>query len=226
MLSIDNISYTLGIATPSLRLPVGDDLSMNKDAILSLALFVAAATLSPGGATTLATASGARFGFRRSVPLLAGIATGLASLGAVAAAGLAGLLLAAPWLQFGMRFAGSAYLLCLAWKIGRSGSPDLAADVMSPTTFFGGAGLLLINPKGWAMAFGAAASFSMLASGPLQLALLLGSALGFAAAVSLSLWCGAGLLLARTLRTELQWRVLNGALGLLLAVSIVPMWRE
>jgi hypothetical protein len=71
-------------------------------------------------------------------------------------------------------------------EVGQSESPDLAADVVSPTTFAGGAGLLLINPKGWAMAFGAAASFSMLASGPLQLALLLGSALGFAAAVSLS----------------------------------------
>ena len=199
---------------------------MNQDAILSLALFVAASTLSPGGATTLATASGARFGFRRSVPLLAGIAAGLASLGAVAAAGLAGLLLAAPWLQLVMKFAGSAYLVYLAWKIGRSGSPDLSADVRSPATFIGGAGLLLVNPKGWAMALGAAASFSILAKGPLQLALLLGSALGFGAAVSLSLWCGAGTLLARMLRTERQWRVLNAVLGLLLAVSIMPMWRD
>ncbi len=199
---------------------------MNQDAILSLALFVAASTLSPGGATTLATASGARFGFRRSVPLLAGIASGLALLGAIAAAGLASLLLAAPSLQLAMKLAGSAYLLYLAWKIAHSGPPDLAADVSSPTTFAGGAGLLLINPKGWAMALGAAASFSILASGPLQLALLLGSALGFGAAVSLSLWCGAGTLLARTLRTERQWRMLNAVLGLLLAASIIPIWRD
>jgi threonine/homoserine/homoserine lactone efflux protein len=226
MLSIGNISYKLDMARPNLRLLVGDELSMDQDAMLSLALFVAASTLSPGGATTLATASGARFGFRRSVPLLAGIATGLASLAAVAAAGLAGLLLAAPSLQFTMKLTGSAYLLFLAWKIGRSGSPAPTAGVHAPTTFVGGAALLLINPKGWAMALGAAASFSILASGPLQLALLLGSALGFGAAVSLSLWCGAGLLLARTLRTKRQWRVLNGLLGLLLAVSIVPMWRD
>jgi threonine/homoserine/homoserine lactone efflux protein len=36
----------------------------------------------------------------------------------------------------------------------------------------------------------------------------------------------AGLLLARLLRTERQWRVLNAVLGLLLAASIVPMWLE
>jgi len=199
---------------------------MALDAILPLVLFVIVSTITPGGATTLATASGAQFGFRRSVPLMAGIAVGLASLAAASAAGLAGLLLAAPSLQTAMRVAGSAYLLWLAWKIARSGRPNMNANMGVPTSFLGGAGLLWLNPKGWAMALGAAASFAALASGPLQLALLLGSAFGLAAAVSLSLWCMAGLLLARLLRTERQWRVLNAVLGLLLVASIVPMWLD
>ncbi len=199
---------------------------MEFDAILPLVLFVVISTITPGGATTLATASGAQFGFRRSVPLMAGIAAGLASLTAASAAGLAGLLLAAPSLQTAMRVAGSAYLLWLAWKIARSGQPNMNANMGVPTSFLGGAGLLWLNPKGWAMALGAAASFADLASGPLQLALLLGSAFGLAAAVSLSLWCMAGLLLARLLRTERQWRVLNAVLGFLLVASIVPMWLE
>ena len=197
---------------------------MAADAILPLVLFVIVSTITPGGATTLATASGAQFGFRRSIPLMAGIAVGLASLAAVAAAGLAGLLLAAPSLQTAMRLAGSAYLLWLAWKIARSGPPNMRTDVGVPTSFLGGACLLWLNPKGWAMALGAAASFAILASGPLQLALLLGAAFGIAAAVSLSLWCLAGLLLARLLRTERQWRLLNAVLGLLLVVSVIPMW--
>ena len=96
----------------------------------------------------------------------------------------------------------------------------------TPTSFLGGACLLWLNPKGWAMALGAAASFAALASGPGQLALLLGAAFGLAAAASLSLWCAAGLVLARLLRTERQWRMLNAALGVLLAISVVPMWLE
>ncbi|HEF4740481.1 TPA: hypothetical protein SAO08_000261 [Burkholderia multivorans] len=40
----------------------------------------------------------------------------------------------------------------------------------------------------------------------------------------LSLWCFAGLLFARMLRTERQWRRLNVGLGLLLVGAIVPMW--
>lgn len=196
------------------------------DTILPLVLFALVSTLTPGGATTLATASGAQFGFRRSVPLLAGIAVGLGTLAAAAALGLAGLLLAAPSLEFAMKLAGSAYLLRLAWKIGRSGPPAPKADLARPTSFAGGAGLLLLNPKGWAMSLGAAASFAMLANGPLHLALLLGATFGLAAIGSLSLWCVAGLLLGRLLTRAWQWRLLNGVLGLLLAASILPLWLE
>jgi len=188
--------------------------------IAPLVLFVTIATISPGGATTLATASGARFGFVRSTPLLAGIAVGLGALAGAAAAGLAGILLAAPFLQTGMKTIGSAYLLWLALKIARRGAPVTNDSAAMPTTFIGGAGLLLLNPKAWAMALGAAASFAMLAEGPLHLAALLGGAF-----VSLCLWCAAGVLLARLLRTPAQWRVLNVSMAILLAVSIIPMWR-
>ncbi|MGF6776732.1 LysE family translocator [Paraburkholderia sp. GAS334] len=194
--------------------------------VAPLLLFAAVSTVTPGGATTLATASGAQFGFRRSIPLMAGIAVGLALLAAVAAAGLAGVLLAVPALELAMKLTGSAYLLWLAWKIGRSGPPRLDMQLAAPTSFIGGACLLWLNPKGWAMTLGAAASFSVLATGPLRLAALLGSAFGIAAVVSLSLWCVAGMVLARLLKTPRQWRVLNVALGVLLAASIVPMWRE
>ena len=196
------------------------------ESLFPLVLFALISTLSPGGATMLATASGAQFGFHRSVPLLAGIAVGLACLAAAAAAGLASLLLAAPSLQLAMKLAGSAYLVWLAWKIGRGGAPAPKSELAMPTRFWGGACLLLLNPKGWAMALGAAASFAMLASGPLHLALLLGATFGLAAITSLSLWYVAGFLLARTLKADWQWRLLNGMLGALLAASILPMWLE
>ena len=44
---------------------------------LPLMLFVIVSTVTPGGATTLATASGAHFGYRRSLPMMAGIAATL-----------------------------------------------------------------------------------------------------------------------------------------------------
>ena len=104
-----------------------------------LTVFALVSTISPGGATTLATASGAHFGFRRSVPLMAGIAAGLASMAAAAAAGLAGLLLAEPSLQIAMRAVGSAYLIWLACKVGRSGAPRAGTSQSRPTSFAVGA---------------------------------------------------------------------------------------
>lgn len=198
--------------------------------LLPLLLFVAVATVTPGGATTLATASGARFGFARSIPLMLGIALGLALLAAVAALGLGGLLVAMPALQTAVKALGSAYLLWLAWRIARSGPPNSAPGANGggparPVTLVNGFLLLWLNPKSWAMTVGAAASFALLAPSPNRLALLLSAAFGVAACASLALWCALGVLLARVLSTPRHWRILNLAMGVLLAASIIPTWR-
>ncbi len=193
--------------------------------LLSLLVFAVATTLTPGGATLLATASGARFGLRRSLPLLAGIAAGLAALVALAEVGLGSLLEAAPALQSAMRVAGSAYLLWLAWRIAWSGAADIRqAEGSSPMSFLTGIALLWLNPKGWTMALAASATYAGLASSPASLAALLGAVFGIAAAISLLLWCACGLLLARTLRTTTAWRAVNAVLGAALAASVVPIW--
>lgn len=197
---------------------------MNLGAVEPIALFALVATITPGGATALATASGAQFGFRRTVPLIAGIAAGLASLAAAAAAGLGSLLMSAPSLELLLKLVGSAYLVYLAWKIGRAGRPGARKGDAAPLGFLAGIGLLWLNPKGWAMTLAAAAAFAALAHGPAQLALMLGSSFCLAAMFSLVLWSSAGMVLARILRTDGQWRVLNAILGLLLAATLVPIW--
>ncbi|KPZ13032.1 LysE family translocator [Pseudomonas syringae group genomosp. 3] len=128
------------------------------DAFLPLVLFVLVATISPGGATTLATASGATFGWWRSFPLLSGISFGLASMAVAAALGLGGLILAVPALQLAMKLLGSLYLLWLAVQIARRGQPGKAAVTQKPSGFSAGVGLLWQNPKAWAMTLSAAAS--------------------------------------------------------------------
>lgn len=198
---------------------------MTLQSLIPLLLFAVVATTTPGAATTLATASGASFGFRRSVPLLAGVGLGLATLAAAAASGLAGLLLAAPFLHLSLKILGSLYLLWLAIQIGRKGRPQRATDLAVPTGLVGGAFLQWLNPKAWAMTLAAAASFATLAGNPAELALLLGTAFGLTGILSMALWCAAGLMLSSLLRSDRQWRVLNIVLGLLLAGSILPMWR-
>lgn len=199
---------------------------MSPEALLSLVLFVLVGTITPGGATSLAMASGAKFGLQRSAPLIAGVAFGLATLAAAAAAGLAAIVLAAPALHLSMKLAGSAYLLWLAWKIGGSDVPSFKDDVQSPTGFIGAACLLWLNPKAWALALGAAAAFAALATGAAELVVILAIAFGVAGTLSMTSWCLGGSFLARLLRTERQWKVLNIALACLLVLSIAMMWRQ
>lgn len=195
-------------------------------AYLPLVLFAVVSTFTPGAATTLATASGAHFGFRRSVPLMAGAALGLASMAAAAAAGLASILMTWPSLHLAMKALGSAYLVWLAFRIARSEAPRGRQATDKPTSLMAGLLILWQNPKGWAMTMGAAASFSALASGPVHLALILSLTFGATASVSLVIWCLAGQMLARVLKSDRQWRVLNLTLGVLLVLSIIPMWLE
>jgi threonine/homoserine/homoserine lactone efflux protein len=187
-------------------------------------VFAFVATVTPGGATTLATVSGAQFGFRRSVPLMTGIAVGLASMAAAAAAGLGGVILAVPSLQVLMKVIGSVYLLWLAYRTARMRRPGSGTAGTRPIGLLGGAWMLWCNPKGWAMTLGAAASYAAVASGPAQLALAMGATFGVAAALSLALWCLAGRVLVGLLRTDRQWMVSNWVLAGLLAASIVLVW--
>ena len=193
--------------------------------LTSLILFAIVATLSPGGATTLATASGAQFGYLKSLPLILGIAAALAVLVAVSGAGLSSVLARFPMLSLAMKLAGSGYLLWLAAKIARSGGAGAGRnEIARPVGFLGGGLLLAVNPKAWAMAFGVGASFSTLMPDPVQQAGLMATVFGAAAVLSLSIWCVGGAILARTLRTQRQWRVLNITLAALLALSIVQIW--
>lgn len=196
--------------------------------LLPLFLFVAASTLSPGGATSLATASGARFGLSRSLPLILGIAFSLAFVATIAAFGLGNLIAQAPGLELAVKVAGSAYLLWLAWRIARSGAPSTGAGPGAgsdePLGFTNAIPLLLLNPKSWAMTVSAAAAFSPLATHPVGFAALLGVSFGLAACASLTLWCWLGVLLARLLRTSRHWRVFNLAMAALLVLSIIPTW--
>jgi threonine/homoserine/homoserine lactone efflux protein len=192
----------------------------------SLMTFALVATISPGGATTLATASGARFGFMRSMPLLAGIVIGLATLVGAAALGLGSITRALPQFELALRIVGSAYFLWLASTIGWQGAPGSKSAIGArPIGFIAGLFLLWANPKGWTMAISAALSFARVADRPIALASTLGAVFGLSAALSLSFWCTGGVWLSRTVHSEKGWRVLNTSLAVLLVVSIASMWR-
>ncbi|HEY0237005.1 MAG TPA: LysE family translocator [Friedmanniella sp.] len=193
--------------------------------LLPVFVFVLVATVSPGGATTLATASGVQFGVRRSIPLLLGIAAGLTTLAVAASLGLAGVLFGVPHLELVVKVLGTAYLLWLAWSIARSGAPG-QTTLAQPRRFGAGVLLLWLNPKAWAVTLSAAGAFAERVDGPVRLAVLLGGAFAVGAAFSQLLWCSLGGAVARVLSKPWHWRALNVTLAALVVASIVPIWLD
>jgi threonine/homoserine/homoserine lactone efflux protein len=146
------------------------------EALLSMVVLAIATTFTPGPSTLLAAASGARFGVRSTIPLMAGVAVGLASLMVAAAAGLMVLLQAVPSIHIVVKVLGSAYLLWLCWRISRiTLAGDESGLLKSPVGFGAGIAVLLANPKAWSMAIAASATYAELVPNATQLALMLGA---------------------------------------------------
>ncbi|MGC4191763.1 MAG: LysE family translocator [Thermomicrobiales bacterium] len=201
---------------------------MNENA-LSLLIFAVAMTVSPGSNNVLLASSGVQVGMRRSVTLGLGIAAGIVVLLSVAALGLGTLVHEHPSLRTAMQAAGSAYLVWLGWKIAHAGAPDLSnrhAGRGNRRGFTAGFINTMLNPKGWTMALSAAAGYTALAPSAPRLALLLSLVFIAVFVPNWVLWTGGGQAIGRSVQNDRHWTTVNRILGLLVVVSIVPMWLE
>lgn len=193
--------------------------------LATLALFAATMTGTPGPNNMMLTASGANFGFRRTVPHLIGISLGVASLIGVVAAGLGAVFQLYPWVQEGMKLLASAYLLYLAWRIARAGAPsEDASSERRPMTLMEGALFQYVNPKAWAMAVSAVGTFT-LAGGDYWLSSMVIVTTFLIVGLSLtSIWAGFGVWVGKVLSSEKSWKVFNRVMGTLTASCLIFIW--
>jgi threonine/homoserine/homoserine lactone efflux protein len=115
-------------------------------------------SITPGPNNVMLTASGAHFGFRRTVPHMLGISAGCAVQLIAVCAGLGALFTHWPILQTLLQWAGAAYLLWLGWKLMRSGEVAEGATAQ-PITFLQAAAFQFVNPKAWVMSLSAVSLF-------------------------------------------------------------------
>jgi threonine/homoserine/homoserine lactone efflux protein len=122
------------------------------------ATFSLVMSITPGPNNIMLTASGATFGFRRTLPHMIGICTGCALQLLAVCAGLGALFSLWPQVQTVLRYAGAAYLLYLGWRMLKSRLGD-AQDNARPFTFTEAALFQALNPKAWIMSLTAATVF-------------------------------------------------------------------
>ena len=175
--------------------------------------FVFFGLFSPGPNVILLTASGARFGFRRTVPHILGVAIGVGITAGITGFGVGAVLLQMPRLTLALKIAASLWILWMAWKLWNA-RPAQEADTDRPFTFIEAVLFQWVNPKVWAVALSATAYVATLP--PITQAQQLAfSFSGINLGVCL-FWTAAGHLLSVLLRNETLWRVFMRVMALAL----------
>jgi threonine/homoserine/homoserine lactone efflux protein len=199
---------------------------MSIEAVIALSLFALVTSITPGPSNFMLLASGANFGFARTVPQVFGITTGFVSLLIAMGLGLGAVLTAAPAAHVILKAAGGSYLLYLAWRIGMSravgGRADSARPMATPLTMVEAAGFQWVNPKAWVVAATTMAVYTNPDAPFLSLGLIV-AVFSLVNMPSLAVWVGFGLSLRSFLADPLRLKWFNIAMALALVASLAPL---
>ncbi len=185
-------------------------------------LFAFVSSITPGPNNLMLMASGANFGFRRSIPHMLGIGVGFVVMVLLVGVGLIRLFDAFPLSYTLLRVASVGYLLWLAWKIANAAPPeDGAAPGGRPFSFVQAALFQWVNPKAWTMGLSAITLYAPDRS--LAAIALVAVIFGAVNLPSVSTWTVMGQQMRRILTNPARLRAFNWAMALLLVATLYPV---
>ena len=203
-------------------LPLDMSAQLSSPLLLPMVMFVFVSSITPGPNNVMLTASGANFGYQRSVPHMLGITFGGVFMLLMVGAGLGAMFTQLPWLYTALQAIGAVYLLWLAWKIATSGQVGRVDAKPRPLNFWQAAAFQWVNPKAWLMSVGVVAAYtSPQAYWPsLLLGMLVMLVVNYPC---ISVWTLFGSAVRRWLQSPraLQW--FNWTMAGLLLLSLWPM---
>ncbi|QFT61785.1 LysE family translocator [Roseivivax sp. THAF30] len=194
---------------------------MNFTVMSGLLGFAFVATVTPGPNNLMLMASGANFGYRRTLPHMLGIVGGVALMALLVGAGLMALFEAVPALSLVLKVLSVGYLLWLALKVATAAPVEDRDSDGRPLTFLQAAMFQWVNPKAWAMCLSAITLYA-----PDRSLLSVAIVAGAFALVSfplISLWTWMGTMLRQWLSNATRLRVFNITMAALLVGSLYPV---
>jgi threonine/homoserine/homoserine lactone efflux protein len=194
---------------------------MTFEALTALTLFAFVSSSTPGPNNLMLMASGANFGFVRTIPHMLGISVGFMVMLFAVGAGLVQVFDLFPVIYTVLKIASVLYMLWLAWKIANAAPVSKNASAGRPLSFIAAAAFQWVNPKAWAMALTAITVYL----GDASLVWLATGALVFAVVnlPSVSIWTIAGQQLQRILTNPRRLRAYNWTMAALLIASLYPV---
>ncbi len=193
------------------------------DITLPLIIFLFPLAYSPGPGNLFFAAIGARSGALGSLPASAGyhLATWIVTF--AVGFGFAGLVARFPFAFTIIKYAGSAYVLWLAWKFFRAGTSHSDVEQRS-ASFMDGAVLLILNPKAYLII---ALMFTQFlpptATNFTGLVFYITTIFTLNNLIAFFIWALLGDAMARLFREERHARIINIIFALLLVVIAVWM---
>jgi len=194
---------------------------MTYDILLALAVFAFVSSITPGPNNLMLMASGANFGFRRSIPHMLGIGVGFVVMLLLVGAGLIQIFDTYPITHTILKTFSVAYLMYLAWKIANASPVDANADKGTPMTFLQAAAFQWVNPKGWTMALTAITAYTPDRS--MEAIVIVGLIFGLINLPAVSSWTILGQQMARVLQSPARLRAFNWLMAGLLIASLYPV---
>jgi threonine/homoserine/homoserine lactone efflux protein len=184
--------------------------------IIALIVFLFPLAYSPGPGNMFFAAIGARFGVAASIPASLGYHAATWGVTFAIGYGFMQVLAAYPAIFTAMKWAGSAYMLWLAWLFLRAGAMD-AQTTARPARFIDGVILLILNPKAYVII---ALMFTQFLSPDahnfLWLLVVITTVFTLNNLLAFTVWTLLGDALGRVFRTPQHARILNTGFGITL----------
>lgn len=194
---------------------------MNIELITASLAFAFAGTMTPGPNNLMLLASGANFGFLRTIPHMLGVGLGFVLMVFLVGVGLMQVFAAYPLIHSVLKVFSIAYLLWLAFKIANAAPPKGADATGRPMTFLQAAAFQWVNPKAWAMGMAAITNYAPEQS--LAAVLMVAGAFACSSVFSTTGWTTLGQQMARILDRPDWLRMFNLLMALLLVASLYPI---
>ena len=192
---------------------------MTFEILFALTTFAFVSSITPGPNNLMLMASGANYGFRRTLPHMLGVNIGHCLMIVLIGLGLIRLFELYPMLQTGMKIVSVVYLLYLAWKIGTAAAPGRGdAFTGKPLTFLQAAAFQWVNPKGWFMALTALSVYAP--NQDLAAVLMVAAVFALVNLPSISTWTLLGTQVRRLLKDQRRLTVFNWSMATALVLSL------
>ncbi len=199
---------------------------MSHSLLIAFVMFATVMYFTPGPNNIMLLSTAVTYGFRRSLPHIAGITLGFAFMIGAVGLGLGAMFIAYPVLQTILKYAGAAYLIYLAAAIAMSGPLKPGQDNQrGPMTFWGAAMFQWINAKGWVVVIGTITTYAAIASFPWNIAIQVAISLLLGTLSCIS-WALFGSSLRPLLTSERTVRAFNIVMAILLLASLYPVFMD